>query len=383
MEQKTHARVNKGMKWFSVQHYVLLGLLAWGIPAVFVSGASALLITAFTALPVWLFAKWTDDIPAGLTRKVGTDRLIIVLLLTLLYLLLDALLGRQKFDTNMFIAHTATATFIDNANETVSQGRGLVDLIGAMMIVLPFALIDTARLAPMAIRQVMWFTGISYIFYDTGISRGYLLMAILSIILGRNFKVKNLLISVIVASSAFFAASSVRGDFEELAFSNPLFDGIAWPYINLGLLLESNCGNADWRDFVTEFAKKLLPAFIVPKEVFSFNIELTKCIYPSFTDAVNSISIFTWLGEMYYYGPNVMTSLIAGVLLALLCRLVDARVNQMQLHSLRIFSGLICIVLLRSRVQDVLSFLMLLIIFLTAWKIMAGYKNMLYAKRKD
>lgn len=371
------------MKSLSVQHYVLLGLLAWGLPAVLVSGGSALLITVCTALPVWLFSKRLDSISVGLSRKVETDRLIIVVLLTFIYLFLDAFIGREKLDINLFLAQTATRTFIDNANDTVSQGRGLIDLLGAMMVVLPFALIDTARLAPVALRIVMWFMAIVYIFYDTGISRGYLLMAILSIILGRNFKVKNLLISVIVASSAFFAASSVRGDFEELAFSNPLFDGIAWPYINLGLLLESNCGNADWRDFVTEFAKKLLPAFIVPKEVFSFNIELTKCIYPSFTDAVNSISIFTWLGEMYYYGPNVMTSLIAGVLLALLCRLVDARVNQMQLYSLRIFSGLMCIVLLRSRVQDVLSFLILLIIFLTAWKIIAGYKNMLYVKRKD
>lgn len=179
-----------------------------------------------------------------------------------------------------------------------------------------------------------------------------------------------------MALPVFFAASAARGDFDELAFSNPLFDGIIWPYINLRLFLESNCCNADWIDFITEFAKKFFPAFLVPKEVFSFNIEMTRCIYPSFMDTVNSISIFTWLGEMYYYGPNVLTSITSGFLLALLCRLVDARVSQMQLHSLRVFSGLLCIVLLRSRVQDVLSYLLLLFIFLIIWQVLAKYRDL-------
>jgi hypothetical protein len=297
-----------------------------------------------------------------------------------MYLLIDALAGRQKFDINMFLSLTATSTFIDSANDTVSQGRGVIDLLGAMMVVLPFALIDTARLAPVAVRIAMWSTGIIYIFYDVGISRGYLLMAVLSIFLGKNMKATNLLWSVGIAMVAFFAASAVRGDFDELAFSNPLFDAVAWPYINLGLFLESNCGNAGWSDFITEFAKKFLPAFLVPKEIFSFNIEMTRCIYPSFMGTVNSISIFTWLGEMYYYGPSLLTSIAAGVLLALFCRLVDARVNQMQLHSLRVFSGLLCIVLLRSRIQDVLSFLLLLFIFLIVWQVLTRYRNV-YSQR--
>lgn len=368
------------MSSLSIQHYILLGLLAWGLPGVLVSGSSALLITACTALPVWMLSNRLTNIPAELPRKVEAISLITVLLLTLAYLFFDALLGRQKFDMNMFLAPLATANFIDSANDSVSQGRGVIDLLGAMMVVLPFALLDTARLAPVAVRIAMWCTGIIYIFYDTGISRGYLLMAVLAIFLGRNFKVRNLLPSVSIALVAFFAASAVRGDFDELAFSNPLFDGIVWPYINLGLLLESNCGNADWGDYITEFTKKFLPAFLVPKEVFSFNIEMTRCIYPSYMDIVSSISIFTWLGEMYYYKPNVVTSIIAGLLLAFLCRLVDARVNQMQLHSLRVFSGLLCIVLLRSRVQDVLSFLLLLFIFLIFWQVLMRYKN-IYIQR--
>jgi hypothetical protein len=362
------------MKSLSIPHYVLLGLLAWGLPAMLVSGGSALIITICTALPVWFFSKRSNSISVGLSRNVRTDRLIIVILLTFIYLFLDAFIGREKLDINLFLAHTATRTFIDNANDTVSQGRGLIDLFGAMMVVLPFALIDTARLAPVTVRIVMWFMAIVYIFYDTGISRGYLLMAVLSIFLGRTFKVKNLFISVIVALSAFFAASSVRGDFDELAFSNPLFDGIAWPYINLGLLLESNCGKADWFNFITEFTKKFLPSFLVPKEIFSFNIEMTRCIYPSFIETVNSISIFTWLGEMYYYGPSVLTSIIAGVLLALLSRLVDARLHLMQMYSLRVFVGLMCIVLLRSRIQDVFSFLLLLFLYLAAWQTLVNYQ---------
>jgi hypothetical protein len=360
------------MKTWGLSHFVLLGLLGWGLPGALVSGSSALLITACAAVPVWVLTRRPVQDTNDGSQRVGQIGAIAVLLLVLLYLVFDALMGRQKFSTNLFLAITAATDVIDSANEAVSQGRGVIDLLGAMMVVLPFALIDTARQAPVALRVAMWSTGILYIFYDVGISRGYLLMAVMSVALGTAMRLRNLVGAGALALAAFVAASAARGDFDEVAFSNPLFDAVVWPYINLALLLEGDCGGADWLAFVMEFTKKFVPAFIVPKEIFSFNIEMTRCIYPWFGDAVDSISIFTWLGEMYYYGPPVLTAMVAGILLALLCRLVDVRLSRMQLNSVRVFSGLMCIVLLRSRVQDVFSYLLFLWIFLLMWQVITG-----------
>jgi len=360
------------MKSFGIAHYVLLGLLAWGLPGVFIGGISAFFISVCIALPLWLFRRFPPSFAH--TRTVGQGGTITVLLLTLMYLLFDMLIGRQKFDSNMFLVVSATANVIDTANETVSQGRGPTELLGAMMVVMPFTLIDTARQTSKTLRAAIWCVSLLYIFYDTGISRGYLLMAVLSVAIGTATRFRNLIGAGCLALTAFIGASLARGDFDEVSFSNPLFDGIVWPYINLGLLLQSDCGGASWIDFIIEFVKKFVPSILIPKEIFSFNIEMTRCIYPSIINTVESISIFTWLGEIYYYGPNYLTAIVAGVFLAVLCRQIDIRLQQMQLPILRIFAGLMCIVLLRSRVQDVFSFLLFLWIFLIFYQFISRQK---------
>jgi hypothetical protein len=56
--------------------------------------------------------------------------------------------------------------------------------------------------------------------------------------------------------------------------------------------------------------------------------------------------------------------LIAGVLIGFLTRLADGRLRQANLPSTSIFAGIMCIAMLRSRSQDLLSYLLTLIIFL-------------------
>jgi hypothetical protein len=338
-------------------------LVAWGLPGVLVSDA-ALLLTASAVLPVWLLAVRRQPLSSDDLADQGHARAAILLAIALAYVLIDAMVGRQKFAANLFLSAFAAADFIDSANESVSQGRGLVELLGALMMFLPFVLIDIARQASLPLRVALWSVGVLFVFYDAGISRGYLLIAVLAIALGTATRPRNVLWASALALAAFGAASLARGDFDDVAFSNPLFDAIAFPYINLGLMLAADCGAADWSAYVGEFAKKFMPAFLVAKDIFSFNIEMTRCIYPWFGDAVESISIFTWLGEVHYYQPGVASALAGGVLLAALCRLVDARLAMLNLWSTRVFCGLMCIVLLRSRIQDVLSFLVFLFVFL-------------------
>jgi hypothetical protein len=94
-----------------------------------------------------------------------------------------------------------------------------------------------------------------------------------------------------------------------------------------------------------------------------------------FGDVVGSISIFTYLGELFYYAPSPLTAFIAGALMAALALVVDRMLLAQELLSTRVFAGLMCIVLLRSRVLDVMSFLLFLLCFLLFWRVIAAGRS--------
>lgn len=355
------------MNRLSVAHFLLIGVLAWGLPAVLIAGPQAAALALVAAAPLWWAARRStvvDGLPSRSARPRTADA---VLAFAVIYLVLDATLGRQKFAINLFLFSGAIEQFIERANETVGQGRGIVELVGALLLFLPFALIDVARQSPPDRRAIFWFAGLLLVFYEIGISRGFLLVSVIAVSLGGTMRSGRLLLATAASLALFVTASAVRGDFAEVAFSNPLFDAVAWPYVNLALLLDADCGSDSTMLFAAEFFKKILPGFLVAKEVFSFNIEMTRCVYPFFGDDIESISIFTYLGELFYYRPPIVSALLAGGLLAALARLVDRELVRAHLLSVRLFSGLMCVVLLRSRILDVLSFLLFLFFFLYGW----------------
>jgi len=355
----------------TLPHYVLIGLLAWGLPGIFIAGGPALLAVAAASLPVWLCTLGSRaDQPVLTGFEFKNHRF--VLLVVLIYFLLDATVGRQKFADNLFFSKAAVASFIGAANASVSQGRGIAELLGAIAIFIPFTLWDFARRARPRLQLFLYLLALMLIVYEIGISRGYLFMAVLSILLGSRLNPRSMAFSFSGAVVVFMLASYVRGDFNDISFSNPLFDGVAWPYLNLSLLLAKNPPGGTSLDFIMEFMKKFIPSFLYQKEIFSFNIEMTKLIYPRFEDFVESISIFTYLGELLYYKPILFTSSIAGILLGILSRFAERLIRLKRLDSTRIFSGLMCIVLLRSRIQDVFSFLIFLTIFLLLWRLLSN-----------
>src|SRR5205085_3104470 len=154
---------------------------------------------------------------------------------------------------------------------------------------------------------------------------------------------------------------------------------IVFPFINLSMLLNTDCGSGHWYGFVAEFFKKFLPASIFPKTVFTFNVEMTSCIYPFFGKAPESISIFTYLGEIVYYKPSILTAFAAGTLIGVLARVVDGRLVRYGLSTARVFAGLLCVVLLRSRLQDVLSFLLSQLAFVLLWPVLCSLARLLHA----
>jgi len=211
----------------------------------------------------------------------------------------------------------------------------------------------------------LWTAALLLIFYGIAASRGAALIAIMVIVLGRTSNWRRIALAGGVALALFFLASLARGDFGNTG--TPLAAAFEAPFFNLTMMLSKHCGNAPWYAYLGEFFKKFIPAFIYPKTVYSFNVETSYCIYPGADNTLTSISIFTWLGEVFYYTPSILTAISAGILLGALARVVNRMLVKNELVCARIALGIACVVMLRSRTQDVLSFLIAQVIFLLAW----------------
>jgi hypothetical protein len=284
---------------------------------------------------------------------------------SLLYLAYDILFGRNLLSYNLLLfGHEAFERSVDYDNAHFGLGRGFSEMLGFVMGFLPFFLADRLRGAPKAWLWALWVVVALLVFNETGSGRQYLLVAIAAFAAGRSSSLRRMVWTGCVLLASFAFVSFARGDFDHSDLGNPLFDGMAFPYINLALMLNTECGTGTWYGYAGEFFKKFLPAFIFPKSIFSFNVEMSLCIYPFMGNAVNSVSIFTYLGEFYYYRPPIVTALLAGVLIGLLTRLVDRWLVEANLMATRIFTGIMCVGMLRSRTQDLLSFLLSLAIFL-------------------
>jgi len=272
---------------------------------------------------------------------------------------------------NLFLfGKTAVDRVVEVANTTVGEGRGIAALLGTLTMLLPFGLIDTAANAPRSSRWALWCTAILLLFYQLTSSRGLVLLGIMAILLSRTSNWRQILFAGSLALAAFSVASVIRGDSGN--GENPLLEGITTPYVNLFLLSSSHCGTAPWYDFIFEFFKKFLPSFIFPKTIFSFNVRMSQCIYPTADENIASISIFTWLGELIYYQPSILTALTSGVLMGGMAWIVDRRLVKLQLHSSRLYAGFMCVMILRSRVLDLMSILIAQFIFLLIFPLMTG-----------
>jgi len=356
------------MNRLSVCHFILIGLLFWGLPAVFVVGPSAILYTFAAVIPVWICArcssamKWSTQPDSG----IGTTTVFILVSFAITYLIADALFGQKLFASNLFLHGVkAVDMSVDQSNAMNSQGRGIVALFGTIIGLLPYCLIDVTRHARRFERWALWTAAILLLFYGVAASRAAAVMSVLIIVMGKTSNWRRILVAGGAAFALFSFASAVRGD---LATSrNPLAEAIGAPYVNLLLMRAAHCGSAPWYYYIGEFFKKFIPGFIYPKSVYSFNVETSLCIYPSADESVTSVSIFTWLGEMFYYTPSILTALCAGILLGLMGLLVNRQLVRNGLPCARIGVGYAIITLLRSRSQDVLTYLIAQVIFFLFW----------------
>lgn len=352
----------------SLGFYLIAGLVFWGVPAALVTGFSAVLYTFAASVPVWLFFRNAPLMNAAdpARDRLGETAVTILAGFALCYLVADALFGQKLLQYNLFlVGEKAVDRVVDQSNAGVSEGRGIVTLVGIILSLLPFCLIDVAGQASRLGRIALWGTALLMFFYGVTSSRGAVILCVLTVFLGRSSNWRRVLVGGTIAFLLFTLASRLRGDFGNTG--NPLWAAISGPYINLTLMQVSNCGTAHWYQFAGEFFKKFVPGFLFPKVVYSFNMQTSLCIYPTADSTVSAVSIFTWLGEIYYYTPSILTAISAGILLGSMGRLVDQQLTKNRLPVTRVAIGLASMIMLRSRTLDVLSYLIGQVIFLLFW----------------
>jgi hypothetical protein len=349
----------------------MFGLAGWGVPAIVILGPAAAAYSLLAILPILAFC-WNDrrtllDTTArdeADPKWLSADISIGLMFVAILFTLYDAAFGKQMLTQNVFLNPHAVDVTIAKTDAEVGQGRSLVNLIGDLMVFMPFVLVDLARRSQTRFRLAMMAVAALCIFYQSGASRGMLLMSAFALFAGSGrLTLFRLIVGGTVALGLYEIASIMRGDMATTQYSNPMADSVIWPFINLGMLNDAGCGNGTVLGFIGQFLQKFLPGFLVHKSVFSFNVEMTLCIYPSDDGSFESVSVYTWLGEMIYYRPSLAVALVAGIIAAVELRLVNVVLNALQLPATRIFVGLMCIYMLRSRIQDIYSYLLLLLIF--------------------
>lgn len=359
-------------------YFLIAGLIFWGLPDCFFAGPSAILYTVVAVLPIWAVCHYSKPVEPRPPRRFSRATCTVLAGFAIIYIAWDALLGRKLFQMNMFLFHSAALSReIQQLNSGISKGGGIAALLGYILALMPFALIDAGRETARQRRWILWGIALLLLFYYSGAGRSFVMMAVVSIVLATSQSKRRLFIGGVLALGFFLLASSLRGD--SAHGGNPVLSGTVFPFINLGLMLHAHCGTAPWYSYVGAFFKKFVPAFLYPKKVFSFNMEMSLCLYPTANNTVRSVSVFTWLGEIYYYKPSLVTALVAGIILAVLARAVDRRLVRNAMYSARLFAGFICFYLPRSRTQDIFTYLIAQLIFLiVVWPNLCNLTRNLY-----
>lgn len=344
-------------------YFIIAGLLFWGVPGALIAGPWTFLYILFAVLPIlWICRRRAPDtIPTA--NRISSTACVFLASFSLIYIALDALFGRQMLQYNMFLSRGASVErVVQGITENASKGGSVAALLGYIFVLLPFSLIDATKNTSRMCRWVLWTVALLVLFYDTSSGRGPVMLAVLAIVAGRTSDWRRIFFAGALAFVAFSAASTFRGDTGNT--SGPFLAGVMGPFVNLALLVNAKCGSASPLGFIAEFLKKFLPTFLINKTVFSFNVEMSLCLYPTDPNLSKGVSVFTWLGEIFYYRPSWLTALLAGLILALLAREVDRRLVKHQMYSARLFAGLLYIDLPRSRTQDMFTFLIAQLVFL-------------------
>lgn len=261
-----------------------------------------------------------------------------------------------------FFSSSNVEKFIENANSNIGKGRSIIEIVISALAILPMIILDITKDFKRKYRILLTILILLLLLTFSGTSRGLLSIFLISVFLPNFKKIYQLIIFGIIFLIIYTVVSFIRDGYNP-NFLIPLIDSFAFPGYNLSLLYVSG-PHLYFMDYIYQTFMKLVPSFIYDKHIFSFNIEMTKTIYPFMKNYVDSVSVFTYLGDFITYKPLFLMLIFNILIIRILTSEVYKIILKYDLKITSLFIALFYITSLRSRISDLISFLLLYFIIL-------------------
>jgi len=191
-----------------------------------------------------------------------------------------------------------------------------------------------------------------------GISRGllffYLIVFFITEVKFNFFKWFIIIISIYLIISW---VSVFRDGIDSGFNSNPFIDSFLAPVFNFTLLFQKDPTTFTSFEYFYQIIQKPIPSFIFEKNILSTNLIYTRVLY----EKVETISVFTYLPEIYFFGKNSMIqTFLLSVYFFILVKIVNT-ITRRSKYFYYAFAFLF-VILLRSRFLDIISFSLAMII---------------------
>jgi hypothetical protein len=271
---------------------------------------------------------------------------------------------------NVFINVGSIENEISLAQDNVSRGRSLGSLIYSSFQLIPIVILDFYKK-----NRSISFLVLVFLFLMSGSSRGYISIVLLSIIFSKlidnkfKFDFKTILKLgiygfLIIIFFTFLSQLRDNSTLDVLSII-PLFMGFFTPGFNSNLLMNIEVE----RNFLLlykDLILKFVPSAIYPgKEIFSFNIEMTYLIYDYMrVSGLEAISVFTYIPEFLIYKPMILAVLFPALVLLFFYKIIFKICSRYNLNTTIIYISLYTFIVLKSRVLDLISFLVFTLISL-------------------
>jgi hypothetical protein len=287
-------------------------------------------------------------------------------------------MAKSILQNNMFFSKVSVEKVVEIANSTVGKGRSLLELLITSFVILPFIIIDNLNRFKGPLKYFVIFNLVIFFLIFSGSSRGMLSLIILAIVIPnlRSFKIALLLLIPFVF---LYIKITLFRDSEVSYLLGPFLDSFAIPGYLLGLLNDLQI-QRNVLDYISDVFLKFIPSFIFEKNIFSFNIEMTKQIYPHMSSEVSAISVFTYIGEMIIYKPILITVIFSIIFVRFFVKKILNQIVKYNLKSTSLFLSIYFFIVLRSRVPDLISMLILNLIVLTMLII---FNNIKFSKKYE
>ena len=262
---------------------------------------------------------------------------------------------------NVFINQGQIANEIEYIEINKSKGRNLGALLYSVFQLIPIILLDVWKGKRFKILIVLL-----YLFLMSGSSRGAVLIVFLTLLLdARKAKVWTLvdlfrlMMGSVGLGAIFIILSQVRDSshFNILTLV-PISMSFLMPGYNASLLMAEGIQ----RNFLLlyqDLVLKFVPSAIYPaKSIFSFNIEMTYQIYDYMRNSgLSAISVFTFISEFFVYKPTWLSFIFPLIVMRFFYGKVFAICSRFKLSRTAIYVALYSFIVLKSRVLDLISFL--------------------------